>query len=34
MFVYTDTLPPVIALWLPNLLYIGIAAFLYRKACQ
>ncbi len=34
MFVYTDTLPPVIALWLPNLLYIGIAAFLYKKACQ
>ena len=34
MFVYTDTLPPAIALWLPNLLYIGIAAFLYKKACK
>ena len=34
MFVYTGTLPPVIALWLPNLLYTGIAAFLYHKACQ
>ena len=34
MFVYTDTLPPAVALWLPNLLYAIIAAFLYRKACQ
>ena len=34
MFVYTDTLPPVIALWLPNLLYTGIAAFLFKKASQ
>ena len=34
MFVYTDTLPPVIALWLPNLLYAGIAAFLFKKASQ
>ncbi|MCR5352537.1 MAG: LptF/LptG family permease [Bacteroidales bacterium] len=34
MFVYTDTLPPGIALWLPNLLYMVIAYFLYRKACK
>ncbi len=34
MFVYTDTLPPALALWLPNFLYAIIAAFLYRKACQ
>ncbi len=32
MFVFTGTLPPGIALWLPNLLYTGIAAFLYRMA--
>lgn len=32
MFVYTNTLPPIIALWLPNLLYSGIAAVLYRLA--
>ena len=34
MFVYTDTLPPGIALWLPNLLYMVIAYFLYRRACK
>ena len=34
MFVYTDTLPPGIALWLPNVLYTFIAAFLYRRACR
>ena len=34
MFVYTDTLPPGIALWLPNVLYAVIAYFLYRRACQ
>lgn len=34
MFVYTDTLPPAVALWLPNLLFTIVAAFLYRKACQ
>ena len=34
MFVYTDTLPPFIALWLPNLLFSVIAAFLYKRACQ
>ena len=32
MFVYTDTLPPEIALWLPNIIYFFIAAFLYRAA--
>lgn len=32
MFVYTNTLPPGIALWLPNVLYAGIAAFLYVRA--
>ena len=32
MFVHADTLPPVIALWLPNILYSGIAIFLYRIA--
>ena len=34
MFVYTATLPPGIALWLPNLLYALIAAFLYQRACK
>jgi len=34
MFVYTDTLPPAIALWLPNVLFAVIAAFLYKKACK
>ena len=32
MFVYTGTLPPWIALWLPNVVYAFIAAFLYRIA--
>lgn len=32
MFVHTDTLPPSIALWLPNAVYAIIAAFLYRIA--
>lgn len=32
MFVYTGTLPPGIAIWLPNILYAIIAAFLYRIA--
>lgn len=32
MFVHTDLLPPVIALWLPNILYAFIAVFLYRIA--
>ena len=29
MFVMTDTLPPSIAIWLPNMLYIVIAGILY-----
>ena len=32
MFVYTNTLPPFIALWLPNVLFAAIAAVLYSKA--
>lgn len=32
MFVFTGTLPPGIALWLPNVLYTIIAAVLYRMA--
>jgi lipopolysaccharide export system permease protein len=29
MFVYTDTLPPGIAIWLPNLLFAVVAAVMY-----
>lgn len=32
MFVHTGTLPPAIALWLPNVVFILIAGFLYRIA--
>ena len=32
MFVTTDTLPPGLALWLPNIIYACIAAVLYWKA--
>lgn len=32
MFVHTDTLPPAIALWLPNLVFAIIAGALYRIA--
>ena len=32
MFVHTGALPPFIALWLPNILFAIIAAFLYRIA--
>lgn len=32
MFVHTGTLPPAIALWLPNILYGIIAVFLYKLA--
>ena len=32
MFVHTDTLPPALALWLPNLVFAIIAGFLYRIA--
>ena len=34
MFVYTDTLPPGVALWLPNLLFMVVAYFLYKRACK
>ena len=34
MFVYTDTLPPGVALWLPNLLFAIVAYFLYKRACK
>ncbi len=34
MFVYSGTLPPVIALWLPNLIYSIIAAVLYVRASR
>lgn len=32
MFVHTGTLPPVVAMWLPNMLYAVIAYVLYRIA--
>jgi len=32
MFVFTDTLPPYIALWLPNVVFAIIAAVLYKIA--
>lgn len=32
MFVHTGTLPPAIALWLPNAIYAVVAVFLYRIA--
>lgn len=32
MFVYTDVLPPFVALWIPNVLYTIIAIVLYRLA--
>lgn len=32
MFVHTDTLPVAFAIWLPNILYAIIAAFLYKVA--
>ena len=32
MFVYTDTLPPGIAIWLPNIIFAVIAIVLYRLA--
>ncbi len=32
MFVHTGVLPPGIALWVPNILYVLIAGFLYRIA--
>lgn len=32
MFVYTGSLPPIVALWIPNVLFAIIAAILYRIA--
>lgn len=32
MFVFTGTLPPALAIWMPNILYAGIAAVLYKFA--
>ena len=32
MFVHTDTLPPFVALWLPNVIFAVIAVVLYRMA--
>lgn len=32
MFVYTNTLPPAIALWIPNILFTLIAIFIYKYA--
>ena len=32
MFVITDTLPPVVALWLPNIIFAAIAAIIYKIA--
>ena len=32
MFVITGTMSPALALWLPNILFTGIAVFLYKKA--
>lgn len=32
MFVYTGALPPIIALWIPNILFAIIAAVIYRLA--
>ena len=32
MFVHVDVLPPAVALWLPNIVFAVIAAFLYRIA--
>ena len=34
MFVYSGALSPAIALWLPNVLFGFIAAFLYYKASR
>lgn len=32
MFVYTNTLPPAIALWIPNVLFAFVAIYLYHQA--
>jgi len=31
-FAKGGVLPPVVSMWLPNLIYLGIALYLYRKA--
>ena len=31
-FAINGNVPPVIAVWIPNILYAGIAFFLYQKA--
>lgn len=33
-FAVSGSMPPVIAVWLPNVLYMGIAFYLYKKAPQ
>lgn len=33
-FAVSGSMPPVIAVWLPNILYMGIAFYLYKKAPQ
>ena len=32
MFVYTGTLPPIVAIWIPNVVYTLIAAYLFKIA--
>lgn len=32
MFVYAGTFPPLVAMWIPNLVYLIVAIFLYRLA--
>jgi lipopolysaccharide export system permease protein len=34
MFVYSGALPPLIALWLPNVIFAIVAAFLYSRASK
>ncbi len=34
MFVFTGTMTPMVALWLPNVLFTIVAAFIYRKASK
>lgn len=34
MFVFTGTMTPMVALWLPNVLFTLVAAFIYRKASK
>jgi len=32
MFVYTDILPAFVAIWIPNIMYLAVAGYLYKKA--